>query len=84
MYVLVFYHVTLLNECLTAHVTALWALPLCKRLCYNVPLYVERLTAHITAIRVLTTKNVLVFYYVTLLNECLTAHVTALWALTNM
>ena len=26
MYVLVFYYITLLNECLRAHVTALWAL----------------------------------------------------------
>jgi hypothetical protein len=84
MYVLVFYHVTLLNECLTAHVTALWDLPLCKRLCYNVPLYVECLNAHITAIQVLTTKDVLVFYHVILLKECLTAHITALWALTTM
>jgi hypothetical protein len=26
MYMLVFYHVTLLNGCLTAHIAALWAL----------------------------------------------------------
>jgi hypothetical protein len=85
VHALVFYHITLLNELLTAHITAIWALTTMQMfMWYEVTLSTKCLTAHITALRGFTSMYALVFYHITLLNKLLTAHITAIWALTTM